>query len=90
MLNLRGSFCACRPGVIPVSTIVSALEFSVTVTLPIGSSVGGWRGSTVTVKYCVVMLLVLVPLFTVTVIIAVPVPEALGRRLNTPELDGLL
>ncbi len=81
------------PGVIPVSTMVWVPGFSVKVTLPTGSSVGGWRGSTVTVKVCVVILFVLEPLFTVKVMIARahPVPPLLGPQTpGTPELDGLL
>ena len=61
------------PLLMPLKFTVCTPAFSFTLTLPIAFNVGGWfTAFTVTVKLCVTMLLLAPPLFTVTVIVAVP------------------
>ena len=86
--SLIAEFKSDAPAEMQVNVNDSVPESSATVTFAIGSSVGGITGSTVTVKLWVVILFVLLPLFNVTVMTAVPV-ELPSRKVNTPVLEGL-
>ncbi len=77
----------------PVMRMFSPEELSTTLTLEIGSIVGGrltgGRTTTVTVKAWLKVLLICAPLFTVTVTVAEPRALVRGANVKVAELLGL-
>ena len=86
----RGWVLHEAPDETPDRLTVWTPAFSATVTLPRALSVGAsFTGLTVTVKLRVKVLLAAWPSFTVTVMVALPVPFATGVKANAPVVFGL-
>ena len=66
----------------PVKVKTCKPAFCATVTLAMGSRVGGGGGETVTLKVWVEMLLLLAPLLRVTIIVAEPVALGMGLKVS--------
>src|SRR5580700_502289 len=84
------SFLPCKPGLMPVNvTFWTVVPWRMLI-FGIGAKVGVVGcGTTVTVNVWVVRLLTKPPLFTVTVIVAVPSALVTGANESVPELFGL-
>src|ERR1700710_717015 len=78
------------PEVMPDKAITSGAEFALTTTLFRASKVGGRLGLTVTLKVRVVMLLLVPPSLTVTVMMVVPLVLMVGLKVNVPVALGLV
>ena len=80
------------PALMPARVTVWRPELSFTVRLVIALSVGGAMGdgTTVTIKAWLIRLLLVAPLFTVTVTVAVPSAFAAGAKVKVPTVLELV